>query len=84
MTAVEESPLQDSSPETPVSTTGFPQGYFLIRNVGTGKFLDIEMNQSHDGKASAYFLQFNILKYIRTSGAEAILFPQTEKSHVLC
>ncbi|KAF8528092.1 hypothetical protein BU17DRAFT_38639 [Hysterangium stoloniferum] len=48
------------------SPTGFPPGYFLIKNLGTGKLLDIERNEHQDGEYT-----------------EAILYPETENSHVL-
>ncbi|KAF8591943.1 hypothetical protein K439DRAFT_1643920 [Ramaria rubella] len=45
------------------SSTGFPPGYFIIRNLGTGRVLDIKRDERHDG-------------------AEAILYPEMESSHV--
>ena len=71
----------ESDPPTySIPSTGFPQGYFLIRNLGTGKLLDVEQEGRNDGKLSG---NSHVDLHQRVSGAEVILFPLKESSHVI-
>ncbi|KAF8591947.1 hypothetical protein K439DRAFT_1325744 [Ramaria rubella] len=63
MTSTSSPEIVDPPPQA-FSSTGFPPGYFIIRNLGTGRVLDIKRDERHDG-------------------AEAILYPEMESSHVL-
>lgn len=40
----------ESEPPTSIPSTGFPEGYFIIRNLGTGKLLDVEWDGRNDGE----------------------------------
>ncbi|KIJ38431.1 hypothetical protein M422DRAFT_176562 [Sphaerobolus stellatus SS14] len=41
-------PSNDPPPYTPTST-GFPPEYFMIRNIATGKLMDVERDEKYDG-----------------------------------
>jgi len=68
-------------PPYALSETGFPPGYFVIRNLATGKLLDVERDERHDGKNYTLQASWSILNSF--IGAEVILFPETEFSRVL-
>ncbi|KAF8486715.1 hypothetical protein JB92DRAFT_2799119 [Gautieria morchelliformis] len=42
-------------PAYTVSSTGFPPGYFVVRNISTGKVLDVELDGKHDGAEVVMF-----------------------------
>lgn len=66
-----------------VSTTGFPPGYFVVRNIGTGKLLDVEQDGRYDGIPFRIYCQLRIYIDQCLPGAEVILFTEKESSHVL-